>query len=94
MNLTYELTENGYKILNNGVVWIEQENYIPYPGETIEASAQNHIDQLLKDVIAEETQANDIEQLQEDNAMVAETLALALEEIEQLKVEINTIKGE
>lgn len=35
-----------------------------------------------------------IEEMKEDNLFIAETLALALEEIEQLKTEISAIKGE
>lgn len=48
MNLTYELIGKGYLIKNNGVPWIVQDSFIPYPGETIEESAQLHIDELLK----------------------------------------------
>lgn len=51
MNLTYEIiNENtGYLIKQNGVNWILQDVYIPYPGATLEESAQNHIDQILLD---------------------------------------------
>lgn len=92
MNLTFETNETGYTIFNNGRAWIAQDSYMPYPGETVEESAQNHINEILKD--AETTPGGEIEQLQEDNLFIAETLALALEEIEQLKAEISAIKGE
>lgn len=46
MNLTYETTEKGYTIFRNGQAWIKQESYIPYPGETMKESAQNHIAEL------------------------------------------------
>ncbi|MEK3993238.1 hypothetical protein MKY29_00635 [Psychrobacillus sp. FSL K6-2365] len=40
----------GYVIFNNGVPWIEQPaNNIPYPGATMEESAQNHINKILAD---------------------------------------------
>lgn len=85
MNLTYKVEKNGYTIFNNGGAWIVQDSYIPYPGATVEESAQNHVNEILKDAAADATQANDLSQLQDDNAFIAETLALALEEIEQLK---------
>ena len=92
MNLTYEVNGKGYTILNNGVAWIAQDAYIPYPGATLEESAQNHINEILKD--AEATTGGEIEQLKEDNIFIAETLALVLEEIEQLKAGNSAIKGE
>lgn len=51
MNLTYEIINDGkgYMIKNDGVNWIMQDSYIPYPGATVEESAQNHIDQILLD---------------------------------------------
>lgn len=48
MNLTYEIIGKGYVIKNNGVPWIVQESFIPYPGDTIEESVQLHIDELMK----------------------------------------------
>lgn len=48
MNLTYRITEKGYRILLDGKDWIAQEDgYIPYPKATREESAQAHIGQLL-----------------------------------------------
>lgn len=48
MNLTYEIKENGYIILKDGVPWIVQDNgVIPYRGETMEQSAVNHINDIL-----------------------------------------------
>ena len=50
MNLTYEVKDNGYIIMNNETPWIIQTNdYIPYPAETVEESAQNHINQIIED---------------------------------------------
>ena len=49
MNLTYELTDNGYKLLKDGVLWVEQIGFFPYKGATLEESAQNHITHLLED---------------------------------------------
>lgn len=94
MNLTYEVKGKGYTIFNNGVAWIVQDVYIPYPGKTVAESAENHIAFILKN--REDAEIADVELpiLQDDSLMIAETLALALIEIEQLKEEINTIKGE
>lgn len=50
MELSYEITSTGYVIFKDGRAWMEQPlNNIPYPGATIEESAQNHINQILKD---------------------------------------------
>src|SRR5690554_5417687 len=47
MNLTYEIKDNGYVILRDGKPWIVQENgRFPYPGDTVEQSAINHINAL------------------------------------------------
>ena len=48
-NYTYEIEGNGYVILVNGRVRYVQKDYIPYPGDTVEESAQNHIDQIIAD---------------------------------------------
>lgn len=58
MNLTYELKGKGYVILNNNIPWIVQEDYIPYPGATIEESAQNHINALLEQETKAQEEAN------------------------------------
>ncbi len=47
MNLTYEVNGNGYTILMDGQPWIVQEEFIPFPAETLEKSAQLHIKDLL-----------------------------------------------
>jgi hypothetical protein len=47
MELTFELMDDGYTILRDGVPWIVQDNQrFPYPGDTIEQSANNHISEL------------------------------------------------
>ena len=48
MKLTYETTQNGYKIFRDGVVWIVQDGYIPYKKDTMAESAQAHIDEIIK----------------------------------------------
>lgn len=93
MNLTFEVNETNYTILNNGRAWIVQDTYIPYPGETVEESAQNHINEILKENAMKEEEVNEINQMQEDNTFIAETLALALMEIELLKEEVTALKG-
>lgn len=43
VNLTYSITPKGYKIFNNGILWITQEEYFPYSGDSMEEKAINHI---------------------------------------------------
>lgn len=68
MTLTYELVGNGYIILNNGVKWIEQIGFMPYKGETLEDSAQNHINALLADAEATVNQGEELKNLKEQVA--------------------------
>ena len=78
MNLTYELTENGYVILKDGIKWIEQSEYMPYQGETVEKSAQNHVAQLLADEERNEAQVSNtdaIQSLQEETTEIKLALA-------------------
>ena len=49
MNLTYEINGNSYTILNDGKPWIVQDGFFPYPGATVEESAQNHINAIIAD---------------------------------------------
>lgn len=60
MNLTYEILQNGYIILKDGIPWIKQENYILFPSDTIEKSAQLHIDDIIKN--NQQIQGNSIEE--------------------------------
>lgn len=52
MNLTYEVDGTKYTIFNNGKPWIVQDGYFPYQGQTVEESAQNHIDAILTEMNA------------------------------------------
>jgi len=88
MNLTYTTTKTGYSILNDGVIWIVQDGFIPYPADTMAESAEKHIEQILQDAATATNQTDEIAQIKEDNAMIAETLAITLVEIEQLKAEM------
>ncbi|URN94630.1 MAG: hypothetical protein NAG76_22905 [Candidatus Pristimantibacillus lignocellulolyticus] len=47
MTLTYRLEVNGYVIMDSGVDWIVQDTFIPFPRDTIEESAQAHINEIL-----------------------------------------------
>ncbi|MEK4030782.1 hypothetical protein MKZ02_19890 [Pseudobacillus sp. FSL P4-0506] len=49
MNLTYQVENNKYTILKDNRPWIVQDDYFPYPGATVEESAQNHINQIIAD---------------------------------------------
>jgi hypothetical protein len=80
MELTYTTTDTGYTILNHGVPWIVQDGYIPYPGETMEESAQNHINQIVADKQKEDESVDKIEALE---AELTQT-QLALAEIASL----------
>lgn len=49
MNLTYKLLKNGYQILNDGKVWIEQvEPFIPDKTKSYEENAKAQIAELLE----------------------------------------------
>lgn len=74
MNLTYEVKENGYTILNNGVAWIEQEGFFPYQGATVEESAQNHINALTEDTTKEEEKENKLQSLEDRLTLTEEML--------------------
>lgn len=55
----------------NGKNWVRQTNYIPYPGETTEESAQNHIDAILADIDTPDPPSleDEIEQLKQENKL-------------------------
>lgn len=74
MNLTYEVKENGYTILNNGVAWIVQEDFIPYPGATMEEAAQNHINTLTADTTKAEEEENKLQTLEDRLTLTEEML--------------------
>lgn len=59
MELRYETAGTGYIITSDGKPWIVQDNYIPYPGETLEESAQNHINAVLDELVKTETPEED-----------------------------------
>ena len=77
MNLTYEIIENGYVILNDGVKWIEQTGFIPYPGATMEESAQKHIAALTADA-SNAAQAEEEMQSLEDRLTLAEEMLMEI----------------
>ncbi|MCR8658971.1 hypothetical protein [Paenibacillus endoradicis] len=65
MNLTYRLEGIGYVIMNHGVDWFIQDTYVPFPRETIEESAQAHIDDIIAKAQEAVQEAITIEQLQQ-----------------------------
>lgn len=71
MNLTYEIINEstGYMIKQNGVNWILQDVYIPYPGATIEDSAQNHINKIIEDSNRPQ-EPNEIDLLRAENEVL------------------------
>lgn len=77
MNLTYQVEENKYTIINSGVVWIVQDGYFPYPGETIAEKAQAHINEILISNEQAEIETVTFEQLKATN----ETLLAAVSEM-------------
>lgn len=77
MKLSYEIHGNGYTILDDGKPWIVQDGFIPYPGATVEESAQNHINEIIADNEASITtpnEVNEIEEIKEQNAQIILTL--------------------
>ena len=103
MTLTYTVSDNGYTILRDGVPWVVQDGYIPYPGSTIEESAQNHIDQIIADQAAVEESAQqpselDIlgqtaAQLQLDNMSLNATVDTLGATVAKLQLENIAAKG-
>ena len=81
MNLTYEIINDGtgYMIKNDGVNWIMQDSYIPFPGAIIEESAQNHIDDIVR-----------MQELQEQEQREQQTLA---EQVKQLEEENEALRA-
>lgn len=75
MNLTYEVNQNGYTILNNGKPWIVQDGYFPYESATVEESAQNHINAIITENDATIITPTFEDQLQELMLAVAELAA-------------------
>lgn len=49
MNLTYKLTGTGYIIMKDGLDWIVQGDYIPFPAANLEESAKLHIKHIIED---------------------------------------------
>lgn len=79
LNLTYVLEGEGYVILNNGIPFIVQDRYIPYPAETIEESAKKHIECVIKDYAKRDQEIISIEKLQEQ---LTETQLALVEQFE------------
>lgn len=76
MSLTYEIVEDGYYLIKDGNRWMYQpSNIIPYPGGTIEESAQNHINAIIADNEAQPSAPTTEEQIQELMLAVAELAA-------------------
>ncbi|WP_137744829.1 hypothetical protein [Robertmurraya siralis] len=76
MNLTYEVTERGYTIFRDGVPWIKQDSYIPYPAETLAESAQLHIDSILASQNLEPAPSleDEVKQLKQENQLLQQSL--------------------
>lgn len=73
--LTCTVTENGYRIQNNGVDWIVQEDgYIPYPGETMAESAANHM-AMLKGQLSLDERLEKLEQDEKRNSSKVDALS-------------------
>lgn len=69
--MTYRITSNGYVIMDeHGRDWIVQDGFYPYPGATIDESAQNHIAAIL----AEREQAAQAEVKEEQIAALQATV--------------------
>ena len=80
MNLTYTITDTGYIIYNNGIIWIVQEGYIPPEfineiDKSFAKSAELNIAKIIADDEANKNVANSLEETQEDlnSAMMAIT---------------------
>lgn len=66
MNLTYNILENGYQILNDGKVWIEQiEPFIPDKSKSYEENAKAQIAELLQQQENAKKEQTTLEELQQ-----------------------------
>lgn len=66
MNLTYNILENGYQILNDGKVWIEQiEPFIPNKDLSYEENAKAQIAELLQQQENAKKEQTTLEELQQ-----------------------------
>ena len=78
MNLTYNILENGYQILNDGKVWIEQiAPFIPNKDLSYEENAQAQIAELVANEEAAKKEQATLEELQQQ----VTDLQLALAEL-------------
>ena len=78
MNLTYNILENGYQILNDGKVWIEQiEPFIPNKDLSYEENAKAQIAELVANEEAAKQEQATLEELQQQ----VTDLQLALAEL-------------
>lgn len=75
MNLTYKVSGKGYIIYLDGVAWVDQTSYNPYPRNTLEESAQAHIDEILKESQQPSENLTDIEKLKKDNLEINQSLS-------------------
>lgn len=76
MNLTYEISENKYVILKDGVAWIIQEDFFPYEGASLEEKAKAHIAEILESNLKEENTNDLYRRLQEQEQAIMELTAL------------------
>lgn len=78
MNLEYKILENGYQILNDGKVWIEQiAPFIPNKDLSYEENAQKQIEELIANEEASKQEQATLEELQQQ----VTDLQLALAEL-------------
>ena len=78
MNLEYKILENGYQILNDGKVWIEQiAPFIPNKDLSYEENAQAQIAELVANEEAAKQEQATLEELQQQ----VTDLQLALAEL-------------
>lgn len=89
MELTYEVQGNGYTIFKNGEPWIVQKSFIPYPGATVEESAENHINTIIDEMNSPVSPSleDEIEHLKDDIAELLFKSSLTELEFENIKDE-------
>lgn len=75
-NYRYELRGNGYIILDGDKIIFDQTEIIPFPANTIEESAQLHINEIIREQSVPNP-LTEIEQLKAENAdLWFQTMAL------------------
>lgn len=96
MNLTYEIIEKGYKILDDGIVWIVQDGFIPneFKRDSYELSAQAHISSIIEERETQNQNEITIENLKTTISTLQENNSMLLEQYNNLSTTMDIVMSE